>query len=85
MFVDLLIKVEDYNVMWELVCVGLGIGLCDECIGDKDFDVVWVLNDLLLILFLVWMLVYWDVKYNKWVRYVFDYLICELGMVGIFV
>ena len=79
---DLPIKAEDHNVMWELVRAGLGVGPCDERIGDKDADVVRVLNDLPPIPFPVWMLVHRDVKHNKRVRYVFDYLTRELGTAG---
>ena len=77
---DLPIKAEDHNVMWELVRAGLGIGPCDERIGDADPDVVRVLTDLPPIPFPVWLLVHRDVKHNKRVRYVFDYLTREMGV-----
>lgn len=76
---DLPIKAEDHNVMWGLVRAGLGIGPCDERIGDADPDVVRVLTDLPPIPFPVWLLVHRDVKHNKRVRYVFDYLTREMG------
>ncbi len=76
---DLPIKAEDHNVMWELVRAGLGIGPCDERIGDADPEVDRVLTDLPPIPFPVWMLVHRDVKHNKRVRYVFDYLTREMS------
>ncbi|RYG90625.1 LysR family transcriptional regulator [Loktanella sp. IMCC34160] len=65
---------EDHNVMWEMVRAGLGIGPCDARVGDADPDVVPVLPDLPPIPFPVWLLVHRDVRSNRRVRHVFDFL-----------
>jgi len=66
-------------VMWELVKIGLGIGMIDEAIGDAEPEVVRVLPDLQPIVLPVWLVVHRELNTSRRVRVVFDLLAEELA------
>lgn len=70
---------ENYLVMWEMVKAGLGIGVLDATIGDKEPMVERVLEDELLAEFPVWLVAHRGVSSAKRVRLVYDMLAEELG------
>lgn len=73
------IVTENYLVMWELVKAGLGIGVLDSNIGDKEPMVQRVLQAEVLAEFPVWLVAHREVSSAKRVRLVFDMLAEELG------
>jgi DNA-binding transcriptional LysR family regulator len=66
-------------VMWELVKIGLGIGMIDEDIGDAEPAVRQVLPDLQPIVLPVWLVVHRELNTSRRVRVVFDLLAEELA------
>jgi DNA-binding transcriptional LysR family regulator len=72
------ILTENYLVMWELVREGLGIGVQDGVVGDKDPLVRRVLPDLEPLVFSMWLVTHREVNTSRRVRFVFDLLAAEL-------
>lgn len=68
------ILTEDYNVMWECVRQGLGIGVIDARIGDADPMVVQVLPDLEPLMFPIWLVAHRELSTSRRMRMVFDFL-----------
>jgi DNA-binding transcriptional LysR family regulator len=66
-------------VMWELVKIGLGIGMIDEVIGDAEPSVRQVLPDLQPITLPVWLVVHRELNTSRRIRVVFDLLAEELA------
>ncbi|VAW15022.1 Transcriptional regulator, LysR family [hydrothermal vent metagenome] len=73
------ILIEDYNVMWEFVKHGLGIGILDGTIGDAEPRVVRVLPDLEPLMFPVWLVSHRELNTSRRIRRVFDLLATELA------
>lgn len=70
---------ENYLVMWELVKQGLGIGILDGSIGDREPLVVRALPDLPAFIFPVWLVTHRELNTTRRVRVVFDLLAQELA------
>jgi DNA-binding transcriptional LysR family regulator len=70
---------ENYLVMWELVKRGLGIGIQDGVIGDKEPLVRRVLPDLEPLIFSMWLVTHREVNTSRRIRVVFDLLAEELA------
>ena len=73
------ILAENYLVMWELVKQGLGIGIQDGVIGDREPLVRRVLPDLEPINFSMWLVTHREVNTSRRIRVVFDLLAEELS------
>jgi DNA-binding transcriptional LysR family regulator len=65
-------------VQWELVRLGLGIGIAREEQGDQEPLVVRILPDFPSIAFPVWLVTHAELRTSKRVRIVFDFLKSEL-------
>ena len=70
---------ENYLVMWEMVKTGLGIGIQDGFIGDREPLVRRVLPDLEPLTFAMWLVTHRDVNTSRRIRLVFDLLADELS------
>jgi DNA-binding transcriptional LysR family regulator len=70
---------ENYLVMWELVKQGLGIGILDGEIGDREPLVRRALPDLEPIMFPMWLVTHRELNTSRRVRVVFDLLAEELA------
>ena len=73
------ILTEDYNVMWEFVKHGLGIGILDGNIGDAEPLVQRVLPELEPIMFPIWLVAHRELNTSRRIRMVFDLLAKELA------
>jgi DNA-binding transcriptional LysR family regulator len=73
------IMTENYLVMWQLVREGLGIGVQDGIVGDRDPLVRRVLPDLEPLIFSMWLVTHREVNTSRRVRVVFDLLAEELA------
>ncbi len=73
------ILTEDYNVMWEYVKHGLGIGIVDGNIGDAEPLVQQVLPELEPVMFPIWLVAHRDLNTSRRIRMVFDLLAGELA------
>lgn len=73
------ILAENYLVMWELVKHGLGIGIQDGVIGDKEPLVRRVLPELEPLIFSMWLVTHREVNTSRRIRVVFDLLAEELA------
>ena len=69
---------ENHIVHWELVKHGVGIGVMSEAIGDAEPRVVRVLPDLEPFTADLWLVAHRELKTNRRVRMVFDFLASEL-------
>ena len=69
---------ENYLVMWELVRQGAAIGILDAYIGDADSVVRRVLPDLKPLVFPIWLVSHRELKTNRRIRMVYDFLAEEL-------
>ncbi len=74
------ILTENYLVMWELVKQGLGIGVQDGVVGDREPLVRRVLPDLAPLIFGMWLVTHREVNTSRRVRVVFDLLASELAL-----
>jgi DNA-binding transcriptional LysR family regulator len=72
---------ENYLVMWEMVKSGLGIGVMDGRIGDREPLLRRAIPDLGL-KFPVWLVAHREVNTSRRVRIVYDLLAEELAKVG---
>lgn len=70
---------ENYLVMWEMVKHGLGIGVQDGVIGDRETLVRRVLPDLEPLIFSMWLVTHREVNTSRRIRVVFDLLAEELS------
>lgn len=75
------IMTEDYLVMWELVKSGLGIGILDSAVGDREPMVQRVLPDLPPLKFPMWLVAHRELNTSRRVRLVFDVMAEELARV----
>ena len=72
------ILAENYLVMWELVKHGLGIGIQDGIVGDREHLVRRALPDLEPLIFPIWLVAHREVNTSRRIRTVFDLLTEEL-------
>jgi len=72
------ILAENYLVMWEMVKNGLGVGVLDGVVGDREPLVRRVLPELEPIVFPMWLVTHREVNTSRRVRVVFDLLATEL-------
>jgi DNA-binding transcriptional LysR family regulator len=72
------ILAENYLVMWELVKHGLGIGVLDGNIGDREPLVRRALPDLEPLMFPIWLTAHREVNTSRRIRTVFDLIADEL-------
>ena len=70
---------ENYNVMWEMVKQGVGIGILDGNIGDAEQMVERVLPDLEPLMFPIWLVAHRELNTSRRIRMVFDLLATELA------
>lgn len=69
------LRTDDFIVQWQAVRAGLGIGFVAEYMARTDPDVVRVLADALTIPALpVWLAVHREIRTNRRIRAVYDYL-----------
>jgi len=73
------ILTENYLVMWEMVKHGLGIGVLDGLIGDREPLVRRALPDLEPLIFPIWLVAHREVNTSRRIRVVFDLLVAELA------
>ncbi|WP_299637702.1 LysR family transcriptional regulator [Devosia sp.] len=73
------ILAENYLVMWELVKHGIGIGIQDGNIGDREPLVRRVLPDFNPFMFPIWLVAHREVNTSRRVRVVFDLLAADLA------
>ncbi len=73
------ILTENYLVAWEMVKHGLGIGIQDGVVGDREPLVRRVLPDLEPLIFSMWLVTHREVKTSRRVRVVYDLLAQELA------
>lgn len=69
---------QNFNVMWAMVKQGLGIGILDTRIGDKESLVQRVLPKLAPLTFPIWLVAHRELNTNRRIRVVFDMLAQEL-------
>jgi len=72
------VQTGSHIVHWELVKQGLGIGIVPMDIGDAEPLVERVLPDLKLMSFPIWLTSHRELRTNKRIRLVFDFLAEEL-------
>ncbi len=73
------IVTENQIVQWELVKLGLGIGIMPEDIGDAEALIELALPQLEPMTFPIWLTAHRELKTSRRVRLVFDLLAAELG------
>ena len=73
------ILAENYLVMWELVKHGLGIGVIDGNVGDREPLVRRALPDLEPLIFPIWLVAHREVNTSRRIRAVFDLIAEELA------
>jgi len=69
----------NHLVHWELVKQGVGIGVMPEAIGDAEPSVERLLPDLEPFPIEMWLVVHRELKTNRRIRRVFDFLASELA------
>ncbi len=74
------ILTENYLVMWELVKHGLGIGILDATIGDREPSVKRALPSLAPLMFPIWLVTHRELSTTRRIRVVFDLLAQELSL-----
>ena len=70
---------ENHTVHWELVKAGMGIGIMMSDIGDKESGVVRACNDFEPYIGGLWIVSHRELRHNRRVKVVFDYLAKALG------
>lgn len=73
------IMTENYSVMWALVKQGVGIGILDGNIGDREPLVQRVLPDMEPLMFPIWLVSHRELNTSRRIRMVFDLLAKELA------
>jgi len=74
---------ENHIVQWELVKQGVGIGVMPQEIGDAEPLVERALPTLEPLASDLWLVTHRELKTNRRVRMVFDYLASELSLKGL--
>jgi len=72
-------QTDSLNLMWDMVKSGMGIGPCDARIGDAEPQVQAVFETLKPMPIPTWLMVHRDVRTNRRVRTVFDFLVERLS------
>ena len=75
---DFFYRLDNHIAQLELIKKGLGIGVMQKPLGDKNSSLVPVLPSKLEISMLIWAVMHQDLKSNKWIRLLYQYLIKEL-------
>lgn len=70
---------EDHLFLWEMTKLGAGIGVMTEDVGAKENSVRKVLEELPPIKFDNWVVAHRELKTNRRIRIVFDFLVQALG------
>ena len=66
---------DDFIVQWQAVRAGLGVGFCADYMARTEPDVIRVLPGLLKIPALpVWLTVHREIRTNRRIRAVYDFL-----------
>ena len=73
------IVTENHLVHWQLVKHSVAIGVMPENVGDKDPEVVRVFDDTEPFPIDIWLVAHRELRTNKRVKMVFDFLAEELG------
>lgn len=68
-----------YLAMWEMVRQGLGVGIVDAGIGDRDPTMCRIAPSLPDVPFPIWLTAHRDILTNRRMRFVFDFLAAELS------
>lgn len=69
------LRSDDFIVQWQAVRAGLGVGFCANYMARADPDVLRVLPGLLKIAPLpVWLAVHREIRTNRRIRAVYDFL-----------
>lgn len=68
------LQVDSYLVMWNLVKQGAGIGVMDTQIGDNEPSARRAFSDFKPMSFSIWLVAHRELKTNRRVRRVFDFL-----------
>lgn len=69
------LRSDDFIVQWQAVRAGLGVGFCSDYMARQEPDVVRVLPGLLKIAPLpMWLAVHREIRTNRRIRAVFDFL-----------
>jgi len=69
---------DNYLVMWEYVKSGLGVGVLDGNIGDREPLVTRVLPEMAPLIFPIWLVAHRDLSTSRRIRRVYDLLAQEL-------
>ena len=64
-------------VLWELIREGAGIGMVPEVLGESEIGIEKVLPDFASIPFPIWLVTHRELRTNKMIRLVFDFLARE--------
>ncbi len=73
------ITTANHLVQWELVKQGAGIGIMPDDIGDLEPSVCRVLPEVDPFDIELWLVVHQELRTNRRIRYVYDFLAAELG------
>ncbi|MCF4097789.1 LysR family transcriptional regulator [Maritalea mediterranea] len=73
------LQVDSYVVMWNLMKSGAGVCIMDTSVGDREPGVRRVLPDFPSLNFSMWLVAHRELKTNRRVRRVFDYLVEKLA------
>jgi DNA-binding transcriptional LysR family regulator len=69
------LRTDDFIVQWQAVRAGLGVGFCADYMARSDPDVARVLPGLLKIPALpMWLAVHREIRTNRRIRAVYDFL-----------
>ena len=68
-------------VLWELVREGVGIGILPEAIGESEKGVEKVVRDLPSMAFPIWLVTHRELRTNRRIRLVFDFLAREIPQI----
>ncbi|MCF8200324.1 MAG: LysR family transcriptional regulator [Sulfuritalea sp.] len=68
------LRSDDLIVQWEAVRAGLGIGFAADYVAAADPDIVAVVPSLKIPTLPVWLVVHREIRTNKLIRAVFDFL-----------
>lgn len=74
------ISTENFLVNWECVKQGLGVGILDGNIGDREQLVVRALADFKPLVFPIWLVAHRELSTSRRIRTVFDILASELDI-----
>lgn len=69
---------SSYLAMWEMVRQGLGVGILDARLADKERGIARATHDAVGIPFPIWLVAHRDILTNARLRFVFDFLVQEL-------